>query len=61
MGSDDTTKQFEAAYPEYEFAPLVEIAINLATWLKKIPRRKVRRRGNEGADDPTQQDSMATN
>lgn len=26
-------KTFEATYPHYEFAPLVELAVTLANWL----------------------------
>ena len=34
-----TPKSFEETYPRYPFAPLVELGIAIAAWLKRVTTR----------------------
>lgn len=53
MEPDRTPERFEDIYPRHDFAPLVQIALNLAAWIKRISGSKVRHLREEDAHDPT--------
>ena len=53
MEPDHTQERFEEVYPRYEFAALVQIALYLAAWIKRITSIKVRPLREESAHDPT--------
>jgi len=35
-------QRFEDVYPQYEFAPLVRLALTAAEWMKRHPEKKPR-------------------
>jgi len=43
MEPDQTSQEFEEVYPQYEFAPLVQIALKLAERTNRITATKFRR------------------